>query len=354
MDNLIDQNSDRKYFTMLPNVIDDLDLSVIAFRLYVHYRRVAGENGSAKIGVRALAKKFKVGNAKIIEAKTELEKHGLITVKSFPKSENKPDEIRLVNIWRRNLDHFDQPKAVPEQEQVEDTPAPKQKHPCSQTETPPVSIQKQKNIEEEDFKEEKDSLSQRADAREENSLKFEFLDDVQKRAVSAANLFDLPEAEAERQYFEILIAALKEKHRLNAPMILPDESRWKKAVDAGWKNQISAAQAIDVYDLLEAIRVKKRAEWTISPELWQRRMGKIETLRLELENLSKEQAKGETANAVIRGHSETGNAGHRNGNGLSKRDAAVVNRRQAVEQARSRSEQRRNEILQGRDPADRE
>ncbi|GAF99333.1 unnamed protein product, partial [marine sediment metagenome] len=40
------RSEDRAYFTMMPNIIDDMGLDPYAFRLYVHLRRVAGENGA--------------------------------------------------------------------------------------------------------------------------------------------------------------------------------------------------------------------------------------------------------------------------------------------------------------------
>jgi hypothetical protein len=45
----------RRFFFQVPNLVDDLDLSAAAFRLYCHIRRVTGEDGRCWESTRTLA-----------------------------------------------------------------------------------------------------------------------------------------------------------------------------------------------------------------------------------------------------------------------------------------------------------
>lgn len=96
----------HKYRIETPNVVDDMDLSVYAFRLYVRVKRVAGDRGYCREGTRELAQHCKMSPASVSRAKAELLAAGLITVRPFKGT----DEIRVVNIWRRNYETFAPPE----------------------------------------------------------------------------------------------------------------------------------------------------------------------------------------------------------------------------------------------------
>jgi hypothetical protein len=132
----------RKYRTEIPNLVDDLGLSVYAFRLYVHLKRVCGADpqGRCYQGTRTLAKRCKISMGKISEAKKELLAYKLIEIQTFPPAENRADEVRILDIWRRNFDAF--------------APRSSDEHPRSRTRSPHEP--KKEPLEEEPFKNNKD------------------------------------------------------------------------------------------------------------------------------------------------------------------------------------------------------
>jgi len=103
-DNLI-TNAERRYFVMLPNLIDDLGLSVYAFRLYVHMRRVAGEDGKCWQSTTTLAERCKMSAHKVVDAKRELAEVGLITVTSVdrPGGGRPYHEVVMADVWPANM-----------------------------------------------------------------------------------------------------------------------------------------------------------------------------------------------------------------------------------------------------------
>lgn len=119
---IIDEGDLRKYRTEIPNLIDDLALSVYAYRLYGHLKRVCGASGGACYqGTRKMARHCMMSVGMVSKAKQELRDRSLITVRTFPASANRPDEIRIVDIWPRNFAAFatrssgEQPRSGDEQ-----------------------------------------------------------------------------------------------------------------------------------------------------------------------------------------------------------------------------------------------
>lgn len=101
------RNAGRSNFTLFPNMIDDLKLSVHAFRLYVHIARVVG-SGWRKCtqGTRLMADICNMSMASVSKAKRELVELGLIEVKKIPTPNGIGDEISLVDIWTANNDIY--------------------------------------------------------------------------------------------------------------------------------------------------------------------------------------------------------------------------------------------------------
>lgn len=107
-DNLIiDNTSERKYFTMLPNLIDDLGLSVYAFRLYCHIKRVTGEDGMCWQSTERLSKACRMSVHSVVDAKKELADAKLITIKSVKRPGGGRDfhVITIRDVWGKNLNH---------------------------------------------------------------------------------------------------------------------------------------------------------------------------------------------------------------------------------------------------------
>jgi hypothetical protein len=53
-----------------------------------------------------LAKHCKMSVGKMSEAKKELMAFRLIAVETFPASENKPDQIRIIDVWQANFERY--------------------------------------------------------------------------------------------------------------------------------------------------------------------------------------------------------------------------------------------------------
>jgi hypothetical protein len=106
-ENLIIDAQERKYFTMLPNVVDDLGLSVYAFRLYCHIRRVTGEDGKCWQSTETLAKASGMSVHAVVDAKRELAAANLVTITTVkrPGGGRAFHVITIRDIWERNLKH---------------------------------------------------------------------------------------------------------------------------------------------------------------------------------------------------------------------------------------------------------
>jgi len=97
----------RKYRIELPNLIDDLDLSVYSFRLYVHIKRVAGANGgSCHQGTRKLAEACHMSTGQVSSAKKELLDKGLIAKTTRPSNGGTVDDLTPTDIWQRNYETY--------------------------------------------------------------------------------------------------------------------------------------------------------------------------------------------------------------------------------------------------------
>lgn len=96
----------RPYRIELPNLVDDLDLSPYAFRLYVHIKRVAGVNGSCYEGGRKLAERCRMSTGQVSAAKKELIEKGLIVRGRKETRGGFVDEFTPVDLWQQNYDRY--------------------------------------------------------------------------------------------------------------------------------------------------------------------------------------------------------------------------------------------------------
>jgi len=96
---------ERSYFTIIPNMIDNLNLSPYAFRLYFHIRKVAGEGGHCSQNTSSLAKVCSMSTGMVVSAKDELEKSGLIMIEKISNSQGfrTKDKITVIDIWKENF-----------------------------------------------------------------------------------------------------------------------------------------------------------------------------------------------------------------------------------------------------------
>ncbi len=100
----MESNSKSKYsnYAMIPNIIDDLDLSPQEFRLYYHIKRVAGENGKCWQSIKTLSEICHLSQNTIIKCKRSLESKGLIKIKEIYGEHGLCHEIEIVDIWDDN------------------------------------------------------------------------------------------------------------------------------------------------------------------------------------------------------------------------------------------------------------
>ena len=102
---LIEGDGGRKYFTMLPNILDDSDLTPHAFRLLVHYYRVCGGYNSCYEGVRVTAKRTHMSVGTVSKCRRDLEKAGWVRLRS-EQYKNRPSPTLVVSLtdrWKENL-----------------------------------------------------------------------------------------------------------------------------------------------------------------------------------------------------------------------------------------------------------
>jgi len=99
-----DEGDLRQYYFQVPNMIDDLGLSIFAFRLYGHLKRVAGDEGICYQSTRTLANSCKMSTASVSRAKRELIYYGLINIDEHKTKHGGRDyhQITIINIWNRN------------------------------------------------------------------------------------------------------------------------------------------------------------------------------------------------------------------------------------------------------------
>jgi hypothetical protein len=95
-------NAPVDFFTMVPHLIDDSDLSTHAIRLYLHLKRVAGETGQCWQTQDTLAKHCGFTPRTIVKAKEDLVKAGLIERLIEVHQGKSQHVIRLLNIWPQN------------------------------------------------------------------------------------------------------------------------------------------------------------------------------------------------------------------------------------------------------------
>jgi hypothetical protein len=101
-----DEGSLHHYRIELPNLIDDMDMSVYAFRLYAHLKRRAGDHGDCWEGTRKLAASCRMSLGQVSKAKKELIDLGLITITKRDTPSGPGDEISIIDIWPKNFDTF--------------------------------------------------------------------------------------------------------------------------------------------------------------------------------------------------------------------------------------------------------
>lgn len=99
---LVKDEGPVSYFSMIPHLIDDSSLSSYAIRLYLHFKRVAGDNGKCWQSQSTLQKACLMSNRTIVKAKRELVKEGFIVVTLDIIQGHPQHIISIVDVWGKN------------------------------------------------------------------------------------------------------------------------------------------------------------------------------------------------------------------------------------------------------------
>lgn len=104
----IREEAPHDFFCQIPNLVDELNLSPYAYRLYGHFKRVAGESGKCWQSTRTLADKCRMSMGSVSDAKKELESTypPLIKVTSKTKDNGMYHEVVITDIWYINHDYW--------------------------------------------------------------------------------------------------------------------------------------------------------------------------------------------------------------------------------------------------------
>jgi len=97
---------ERQCFYMTPNMIDDMGLSPFAYRLYGHFKRVAGEDGKCWQSTSALATHCCMSIGSVSKAKKELVEKKLIAIEN-QKGERGfgRDIVTILDVWQANREN---------------------------------------------------------------------------------------------------------------------------------------------------------------------------------------------------------------------------------------------------------
>lgn len=102
-DALFNDDMPIHHFTLVPHLIDDADLTPQEYRLYLHIKRVAGENNTCWQSENTLATACHISEPTIRKAKRQLQDKGFIRVEPQVDETNHVRHIiTIVNIWEQN------------------------------------------------------------------------------------------------------------------------------------------------------------------------------------------------------------------------------------------------------------
>lgn len=95
-------SAQHTYFTMIPNLVDDLGLDPYTHRLYCHIKRVTGENGACWQSTETLATHCCMSKGKVSDGKRRLVAANLIRITKRVDHGRTYDVIRCVDRWAEN------------------------------------------------------------------------------------------------------------------------------------------------------------------------------------------------------------------------------------------------------------
>lgn len=111
---IIDRGDPHKYYFQIPNMIDEIELDPLAFRLYCHFKKVAGDIGSCWQSIETISKICKMSAGSISNARKVLVAKGLICIenKSRPGGGYPWQVIYIIDIWPQNIARYEKTEQV--------------------------------------------------------------------------------------------------------------------------------------------------------------------------------------------------------------------------------------------------
>lgn len=99
------QRPEPKYYSRIPNLVDEMGLTSHAVRLYLHYKHAAGDSQRRPIteGADRLSRLLKMGNRSVLAARRELEARGLIRVSKAKFNGTWGVSVTVLDIWEENI-----------------------------------------------------------------------------------------------------------------------------------------------------------------------------------------------------------------------------------------------------------
>jgi hypothetical protein len=110
------QETPRKWFASIPNIVEEMNLNPYEYRLYAHFKKVVGEvaAGVCWKSTKTLAKECRMSAGSVSKAKKTLVEKGLIIIKYIPNSGHDSHDITIVDIWKQNYERYLELKAPKE------------------------------------------------------------------------------------------------------------------------------------------------------------------------------------------------------------------------------------------------
>lgn len=105
---LFDESGDRKYFTIVPNIVFSKDLSLADFKLYSTIKKIAGPAGTCYMSTKRLAEEAGMSMGAVSKSKQKLKDEGLITIIRRKRSGqgHAINHVTIVDIWEENILHY--------------------------------------------------------------------------------------------------------------------------------------------------------------------------------------------------------------------------------------------------------
>ena len=110
---VLDESSDRKYFTIIPNYIVNHS-TVYEQAVYLYMKRVAGETGTCWTSALEIGKKLGIARRTVKTNQNKLVKRGWIEIVGKRGKTKPTDEYRIVDLWKLNVDFYNEKESVPD------------------------------------------------------------------------------------------------------------------------------------------------------------------------------------------------------------------------------------------------